>query len=419
MTARVFFETNGLFLCAGLLGLRRLRGEKPGSTASVSLRTRAGLRRGLPAAALLGAATLLSFFFASQYFIAARHFGSPIPFGKALAAQLVCWYLWAAASPVILWLARRFPIERTLLARRAALQLAAGVAVSGVHGVIEAAVFQAFPLSPRRVSFGERLQGVFVGEFHGDLIAYLVILAAGHAISYYRTYRREELTRSRLEARLAQAELEVLRRQLHPHFLFNTLHAISSLMHRDVEAADRMMSRLGDLLRMSLDLAGKQEVTLKEELEFLERYLEIQQARFQDRFSVGLQIEPATLDARVPYRILQPLVENAVQHGIAPCAGSGRIEIVSRQVDGSLELQVRDTGAGAAGAALPLPEGLGLANTRSRLVHLYGSCHRFDIRKRPGGGIAVTLAIPFRISVQEESYGDPESDVEDPRPDRG
>src|SRR5262249_32977164 len=154
------------------------------------------------------------------------------------------------------------------------------------------------------------------------------------------------LKASQLEARLAQAQLQALKSQLHPHFFFNTLHAISSLMRKDIEAADRMLTRLSDLLRLTLENVGAQETTLRQELDFLEGYLEIEQTRCRDRLQVKIEIEPETLDARVPNLILQPLVENAVRHGVAPRAAPGRIEISARRVGGKLEMQVRDNGAG-------------------------------------------------------------------------
>jgi two-component system LytT family sensor kinase len=395
----------------------RNRSEDHSGAAAPAIRDVRRLRgRARPALLLVGAAALLSLFFASQYFIAARHFGQPIAFGKALTAQLVCWNLWAAAVPLVLWLARRLPIERSGLARRITLHLSAGLALSALHVLVETAIFQAFPLGSRRVAFGQRLQSVFVGEFHADVIAYLVILAAGHAIGYYRRYRIQELKRTKLEARLARAELEHLRTQLDPDFLFNTLHAISSLMHRDVEAADRIVSRLAEMLRVSLEFAGRSEVALREEVEFLERYLEIQQARFPGRLAVALRIEPGTLDGRVPCRILQPLVESAIGRRNPP--GSRRIEMSSRRLEDSLELRVRDTGQPP-----PYEEGIpadeaGLSSTRERLTHLYGDRHRIEVRKGSSGCVSVTLSIPFRIDVQEEFPGHTASDLEDSSSDR-
>jgi hypothetical protein len=357
---------------------------------------------------LLGAATLVSLYFASDVFLAARHLGRPIPFGRVLGEQLTCWYLWAAAAPLVLWLAGRFPIQRGRVAARLGLHAAAGLAVSGLHVVAESAFYQAAGLGLAR-SFGERLRGVFFGEFHADLVAYFVILAIG-------AYRAREVARTKLEARLARTELELLRSQLDPNFLFNTLNAISSLMHTDVEAADRMISRLADLLRMSLGPSGRAEVTLQEELDLLDRYLEIQRSRFPGKLSVAFRIEPSARDARVPCWILPPLVERAVGRGVPE--GSRKIEVSSRRVDGSLELRVRDMGDAGEDESAPAADGAGLSSTRDRLARLYGAGHRIEVRKGSTGCVSVTLAIPFRISVQEDSYGYSKSDLENSGSDR-
>jgi LytS/YehU family sensor histidine kinase len=237
------------------------------------------------------------------------------------------------------------------------------------------------------------------------MLNYWGILAVSHTLDYYRKYRERELRTSQLEARLAQAQLQVLKMQLHPHFLFNTLNAISALMHRDVEIADRMIARLGELLRLTLASAGAQEVPLKQELDFIKPYLEIEQARLGPRLQVITQIEPATLTALVPNLILQPLVENAVRHGIAPRAKAGRIEIRAYRAGDQLHLEVWDDGPGLTQAPpVNLKGGIGLANTRARLQQLYGPAHRFDLRNGDSRGLVVTLEIPFHEDpVQPEN----------------
>ncbi|MFW6085154.1 MAG: sensor histidine kinase, partial [Gemmatimonadota bacterium] len=194
--------------------------------------------------------------------------------------------------------------------------------------------------------------------------------------------------------------LSALEMQLHPHFLFNTLHAISTLMHRDVEAADRMLARLSDLLRLTLENAGTQEVLLKEELDFLEQYLEIERTRFGDRLMVDVEVDPATLDARIPNLILQPLVENAVRHGVAPRADPGWIGIRAARHDGELRVTIEDDGPGLpeadADGLTPAGAGVGLANCRARLEQLYGDRGRLDLRSSPAGGLLVSLRIPYR-----------------------
>ena len=187
--------------------------------------------------------------------------------------------------------------------------------------------------------------------------------------------------------------------QLHPHFLFNALHTISELIHRDPHAADRMVARLGDLLRLALEREAAQEVPLRQELEFLQKYLEIERTRFHDRLTVEVNVEPQVLDARVPSMILQPLVENAIKHGVTPRPEAGRVEVSAERDGRVLRIAVRDDGVG-----LPegwqsggLREGIGLRNTRRRLEQLYDGQQRFELRNRAGGGVEALLAIPFRI----------------------
>jgi two-component system, LytTR family, sensor kinase len=190
----------------------------------------------------------------------------------------------------------------------------------------------------------------------------------------------------------------VLKMQLHPHFLFNTLNAISELIHRDPESADRMLTDLSDLLRLSFENLEVQEIPLKQELEFLEKYVEIEQMRFHDRLSVNMNIEAEALDASVPNMILQPLVENAIKHGIAPRSSGGRVDINAVRSNGHLQIEVTDDGLGVPFGDLEnLPEGVGLSNTRRRLRHLYGDRHKFELTKLERGGVGVSLEIPFKV----------------------
>jgi signal transduction histidine kinase len=235
--------------------------------------------------------------------------------------------------------------------------------------------------------------------------AKLLLLAVAGAVVTYATLWEERLAhdyskashdREHLEARLAQAQLESLKLQLHPHFLFNTLNTITALINTDPRAAERMVSGLSDLLRLSLRSAPEPEVPLDRELEVLDRYVEIQTVRFKDRLTVAFEIDPSVRRALVPNLILQPLVENAIRHGIAPRAAPGRIEIRATRVDGRLALRVTDDGVGAAPGVVPR-EGIGLSNARARLRSLYGTAHRFYAGRGPGGGFAVSIDIPFRV----------------------
>ena len=237
--------------------------------------------------------------------------------------------------------------------------------------------------------------------------AKLLLLAVAGAVATYATLWQERLAqdysrasheRADLEAKLAQAQLESLKLQLHPHFLFNTLNTITALINTDARAAERVVSALSELLRLSLRTAPEPEVPLERELEVLEHYIGIQRVRFKDRLTVAFDIDPAARRALVPTLILQPLVENAIRHGIAPRAAPGRVVIAARQADGRLELRVSDDGVGCA-AASPPREGIGLGNARARLRSLYGGAHRFEVGGRPDGGFAVSIDIPFRVQT--------------------
>jgi len=237
--------------------------------------------------------------------------------------------------------------------------------------------------------------------------AKLLLLAVAGAIATYATNWQERLAtsfsrateeREQLEARLARAQLQSLRLQLHPHFLFNTLNTITALIPTDRNAAERVVSGLSELLRMSLSSASEQEVSLAKELDLLAHYIEIQQIRFQDRLKVTFRIDPDTRQAVVPNLMLQPLVENAIRHGIAPRAAPGHVVVSATRNDGRLELSVVDDGVGENPRA-EHRDGVGLGNTRARLLSLYGADHRFEARSASSGGFAVRIEIPFRTEL--------------------
>ena len=252
--------------------------------------------------------------------------------------------------------------------------------------------------------FLQRLPGIFLSIYvTAGLIIYWMILFGGQVIDYNRRLREEELRASLLQSQLAMAQLQALKMQLHPHFLFNTLHAISALVGKNPEAADKMIARLSDLLRMSLESDGAQEVLLEQELEFLQGYLDIQKTRFGDRLSVVMDIDADVLHALVPNMILQPLVENAIKHGIAPRSSGGNIAITVSRRDGFLNIQIEDDGPGLPSqAASGITFGVGLSNTRARLEQLYRGAHRFELSNAAEGGLLVELEVPFRTSVQED-----------------
>jgi LytS/YehU family sensor histidine kinase len=246
------------------------------------------------------------------------------------------------------------------------------------------------------LTFSYLLRMTGVHYFVTNVILYWFVVSAHQGWHYYRRYREHEVQTAELRRELVEAKLAALRMQLNPHFLFNTLHAVSALIHENPEAADRVVARLSELLRLSLDTSRPPEIPLREEMEFLDRYLEIEQTRFADRLTVEKSLEAETLDALVPCLLLQPLVENAVRHGIEPREEAGVVSISAQRSNGRLKLCVSDNGAGLGGKQEePLQEGIGLSNTRSRLRHLYGEDFRVELRPRNTGGLDACVEIPY------------------------
>jgi hypothetical protein len=351
--------------------------------------------------------TLFALFFASQFALQTQLSTSPVPFWRILTWQLISGYIWFAISPVILYLAKRFPFDEGKWKVSVPVHLVACVVIAFVQLAIDAAILTklGYPPPPREPypDFLSAYKVFLQINVNLSMLIYMGVVGIASAYRYYQKYRERELVTSQLEARLAQSRLQVLKMQLHPHFLFNTLNAISELIYKDPESAERMITDLSDLLRMSFENLELQEIPLKQELEFLRKYLEIEQMRFQDRLTIDMSIAPETLDASVPNMILQPLVENAIKHGIAPRSSGGRIDIDAERSNGHLEIKVIDDGLGVPFGDLEnLPEGVGLTNTRRRLHHLYGDHHRFDLAAVEKGGLAVTLEIPFKIAGGEQ-----------------
>jgi two-component system, LytTR family, sensor kinase len=324
-----------------------------------------------------------------------------VPWWQAVGFGFCDWYIWAALTPAVFWLARRFSFRQGRWPLRLLFHLVVSlffaIVVVGLGGVLGVLLGEV-DLMPVPYTFWEFMERVFVTKLNLYVLVYWVLLGANHALVYYHQYHERRLEAARLETRLAEARLQFLKMQLDPHFLFNTLNAISALMHQDVELADRMVARLGDLLRLTLDSAGTPEVPLRQELDFIAPYLEIQKARFGSRLDVCLDIDPETEGARVPNLILQPLVENAIRHGIAPRPEGGRVEVRACRRNGTLRLEVRDDGPGLAEVG-GFKEGVGLANTRARLRQLYGPEHRLELCNGSARGLVVTLEVPFRTGA--------------------
>ncbi|MEO6996030.1 MAG: histidine kinase [Lacunisphaera sp.] len=338
--------------------------------------------------------TLVGLAFASQFYLSSTLLGRSVTWGQAISYSLADWYVWAVLSVPILAFARRFPPEDGARWRAAGIHLVAALVVSLFYVGLRALVGQVHSLIIHEpVTFLEIFRPLLVKTFPFNLLIYGVIISVSHAIDYYRKYHERTVRNLELEKHLAEARLQALLRQLKPHFLFNTLNGIASLMHSDVHAADKMLVRLGELLRITMSHPGQQLTRLSEEISFIEKYLEIERIRFRDRLTVEFEIEPATLDAEVPSLILQPLVENAIRHGIEPHVRTGRVVLSARRTDGFVELTVRDNGAGQPPGGFTR-EGIGVGNTRARLRELYGDRHRFELANHPDGGLVVRVTIP-------------------------
>ena len=341
--------------------------------------------------------TLIGLAFAGQLYLSKAKVGEPVPWTFAAGRSLADWYVFALLSIPALGLARRFSLGDKQWALNLITHLAASalfsVAWMALRAVVEVWLTHG---SAAAVTFAAAFNRALVTTFFYNLLIYWVVISVGYAFDYYRKFNERELRAAELEKRLAEARLQALQMQLNPHFLFNTLHAISSLMHLDVEAADRMLAQLSDLLRHALDSTETQEVPLREEVDFLTRYARIEQTRFGERLHIEMKIAPDTLDALVPNLVLQPLLENAIRHGIEPHSRAGRIEVSACRDGASLKLEVRDNGDGLPNGKIV--EGIGLSNTRARLKQLYGARQSFDLANADGGGAKISATIPFHTT---------------------
>jgi two-component system LytT family sensor kinase len=336
-----------------------------------------------------------------------RYFSDPfqlrrLEFGlwEALAQSLLSAYIWAALTPFVVWLAHRSLPRRSHWAAPIGRLLVAGAALPVLHCAVYQLAYpllMGFPLVARvQLAAMPQLLPLF---FPTHLVTFWAIVGTTWMLQYANLSRERVLRASQLETRLTSARLEALKMQLHPHFLFNTLNSILPLVFRDRDAASRTVVRLADLLRLSLQNETSDRIPFRKELELLQVYLEIQQTRFQDRLTVKLDIASDVGDALVPNLILQPLVENAIKHGIAARPGAGEVEVRVRREADRLTLLVRDDGPGPPeGGRRGGGEGVGLRNTRDRLELLYGDDHAFSFSGAPGRGCEVALDIPLAFA---------------------
>ncbi len=312
------------------------------------------------------------------------------------------WLTWCGLTFFAIWLARRFPLERKRLKRNGIIQFFLGFAVVALNVGIEFGLFYSLPLlNEDRLKNPLNFLGSLVAyKFHINLVIYWAIVGATNAYDYYVKFRNSEVASSQLEAKLAQSELQALKMQLHPHFLFNTHHSIISLMLKEKnEEAIRMLTQLSDLLRATLEKSNQQLSSLKDELETLDLYLDIQKVRFEERLRVSKNIDSNLLSAEVPFLILQPLVENALQYGVDPLQKGGQLGISATREGDRLVLSVVDNGPGFSSEnANTKRGGVGIATTRSRLEQLYGANHSFSIESTQGKGASVVISLPFKVA---------------------
>jgi two-component system, LytTR family, sensor kinase len=327
----------------------------------------------------------------------------PMSWWGSLWEQMTYAYLWGIATPAVLWWARRFRLEgpgwpRHLLAY-AGLLLVLLPAIGLVHDLIIGPKYSPFD----HFTWAKLLRSIELTFDTGTLV-FVGVVGVEHAFVYYRRYQTGLIRSGQLQTQLVQAQLQALKMQLHPHFLFNTLNSITALVHEDPEMAERTIARLSELLRLFLANSTIHEVPLGEELRILELYIEIERARFEDRLTVHYDVPDDLLDAMVPNLVLQPLVENSIRHGIGRHSEPGWIEIGVERCADTLVLRITDNGAGfkpglAAGERAASHQGMGLTITRGRLESLYGLHQSLVVRNLPAGGAEARITMPFRAQA--------------------
>ncbi len=349
----------------------------------------------------------MGFFFFSQSLVQRFLSRDPTPWQHYLIAWMVGVYLWALLTPLILWLGRRFPFKRENWLRRFFLHLPISIGISLAQLFVESLILYHLHVLPNLLT---SLLVTFIFlltiGFHQGIMTYFLLLAGQYGFDYYYKYLerekdalRLELNTSQLKTQLANAQLNALKMQLQPHFLFNTLNAIMVLVRQQKgKQAEEMLARLGDLLRCVLEDVDAQEVSLRRELEYLKIYLSIEQVRFPDRLRAEISADQSILDAAVPQMGLQPIVENAIRHGIGKSSAAGKIQINAVRLNDTLEIKIKDDGPGLADKRSVEGNGIGLSNTRARLQQLYGDSAKLNIENGLDGGVVVTMALPYHLA---------------------
>lgn len=355
--------------------------------------------RWIRAALVAGGWAFLGLVLTMEYYLNTRAMrDGAVDFWGILITQFGRAAMWASLAPLILQLREKMPLNRGHWAGGVTFHLLLSFTVMAVYYLGRMYSYYFFwPEEKSDEGFWQTSWSGFYGRNIIDMAYYWAVLAFGYSLEIYQKYKNEELRSAQLEARLIETELKALREQLRPHFLFNTMNTIAVLVREQKnDAAVTLIARLSTLLRMSLDQNRAHEVTLREELDFLERYVEIQKVRFSDRLEVNIAVDPAALSARIPNLLLQPIVENAILHGIAPKTTPGRVDVLAHIAGDRLHLEVRDDGMGLPAARAGQP-GIGLANTRARLEKTYGSHQRLTLTSVPGKGVTVHIELPCRL----------------------
>lgn len=339
--------------------------------------------------------TLMAAIYATAYYESAARRGEEASWIREFIFHLVPWWTTMFSIVTVVWLNHAFPFRRGARINPVIVHLAASLIQPAGVVLLDAWIY-------KKVLHYESMAWFGLGNYLFNIMYYWMILGFYNGAGYYMRYRERVIKTSQLEAQLARAQLQLLKMQLHPHFLFNTLHAVSTLMHRDVDAAERMLSRLSDLLRLSLENVGLQEVTLRKELEFLKRYLDIERIRFGEKLVVDLNVAPEALGAYVPNLVLQPIVENAINHGISKIADEGRITLQASRHDHTLSIGVSDNGPGFKNGDVSARSRVGLANTQARLEQLYGGKGTMDFEAPDEGGFTVHIHLPFHTVPEDQ-----------------
>ena len=351
--------------------------------------------------------TAVGLLFTVQEVVLARVDGGHVNWVAFGAIELIYWNVWAAYAPLVIALAKRFPLAGPRLVPHIAIHAVASLVMAPLATVTEYFLSSGFlrflshfthSVSPRDLpTFTDSLLSMSVT----GLLTYWLVVGLYQAFHFYQAAMERQTRAAQLQTQLSRAELDNLKSQLHPHFLFNSLHTIGVLMQEDVEAASHLLVILGDLLRMALERRDN-EITLQSELQFVDKYLEIEQTRFHDRLKVFTDVPPDLLGVYVPSLALQPLVENAIKHGISVDSTAGRLEIAAQRHDGRVWLRVRDDGPGPAPGSRPR-FGVGLTNVQSRLKQLYGDEASLELTSAGGRGCEALITIPLRSSHEDAS----------------